>query len=197
MNYLAHFHLAGNDSGLVVGALLGDYVKGPLDRQYSDEVLNGIRLHRRIDRFSDTHPVQQTVNAILPAGFRRYNGIIFDVLCDHFLSNNWPLYDQRKLAHYSASIYQILNTYEHLLPTKAKAFNTRMQKYNLLCAYKERITVEKTLNSIGNRLSKANPLTELNSELWTYCPQLEESFHSFYQQLLSYSAEQKSLLHDS
>ena len=197
MNFLAHFHLAGNDPGLVVGALLGDYVKGPLDQQYSPEFLNGIILHRRIDQFSDAHPVQKTVNAILPAGYRRYNGIIFDVLCDHFLSNNWQQYDNRKLEDYSASIYQILNTYEHLLPTKAKAFNTRMQKYNLLCNYRERITVEKTLNSIGNRLTKANPLTKLNNELWAHCSQLEEIFHNFYQQLLSYSAEQKHLFNDS
>lgn len=196
MNYLAHFHLAGNNPGLVVGALLGDYVKGPLDQQYSPQVLNGIVLHRRIDRFSDTHPVQQTVNAVLPAKFRRYNGIIFDMLCDYFLSNNWQQYDNRKLEDYTASIHQILNIYNSMLPPKAKAFNSRMQKYNLLCAYREKITVEKTLISIGNRLSKANPLTELNNEFWTHCSQLEESFHVFYQQLLSYSAEQKHLFTD-
>jgi acyl carrier protein phosphodiesterase len=196
MNYLAHFHLAGSDTGLVVGAFLGDYIKGPLAQQYSPKFLNGIILHRRIDRFSDTHSVQQSVNAILPAECRRYNGIIFDVLCDHFLSNNWQQYDHRKLEDYSASIYQTLNAHEHLLPTKAKVFSARMQQYNLLCAYQKRITVEKTLNSIGNRLSKANPLTELNNELWTHCAQLEESFHGFYQQLLSYSAEQKNLLQD-
>ena len=45
MNYLAHFHLAGSDNGLIVGALLGDYVKGPLTEQYSAEFLNGIILH--------------------------------------------------------------------------------------------------------------------------------------------------------
>jgi acyl carrier protein phosphodiesterase len=197
MNYLAHFHLAGSDTGLIVGALLGDYVKGPLTEQYSPEFLNGIILHRRIDRFSDTHPVQQAVNAVFPVEFRRYNGIIFDVLCDHFLSNNWPQYDGRKLEDYATSIYQTLAAHEHLLPTKAKAFSTRMQQYNLLCACQKRITVEKTLNSIGNRLSKANPLTELSSELWTHCAQLEKSFHSFYQQLLIYSTEQKHLLHNN
>lgn len=197
MNYLAHFHLAGSDNGLIVGALLGDYVKGPLTEQYSSEFLNGIILHRRIDRFSDTHEVQQAVNATFPAEYRRYNGIIFDVLCDHFLSNNWQQYDDRKLEDYSASIYETLAAHEHLLPTKARAFSARMQQYDLLCAYQKRITVEKTLNSIGNRLSKANPLTELSNELWTHCAQLEESFHSFYQQLLSYSTEQKNLIHDN
>ncbi len=30
MNHLAHFALAGEEEALVIGALLGDYVKGPL-----------------------------------------------------------------------------------------------------------------------------------------------------------------------
>jgi acyl carrier protein phosphodiesterase len=196
MNYLAHFHLAGNDPGFIVGALLGDYVKGPIAKQYSAEFLNGIILHRRIDQFSDTHSVQQTVNKIFPAEFRRYNGIIFDMLCDYFLSNNWPQYDQRQLEDYSANIYQILNDHQHLLPTNAKAFSLRLQQYDLLCAYKNRATIEKTLNSIGNRLSKANPLTELSHNFWARSEELEENFHSFYQQLLSYSQQQKHQLLD-
>jgi acyl carrier protein phosphodiesterase len=196
MNYLAHFHLAGNDPGFIVGALLGDYVKGPIAHQYSTEFLNGIILHRRIDRFSDTHPVQQAVHKVFPAEFRRYNGIIFDMLCDYFLSNNWQQYDQRRLEKYSANIYQILNDHQHLLPTNARAFSLRLRQYDLLCAYKNRTTIEKTLNSIGNRLSRANPLTELIHNFWTVSEELEENFHSFYQQLLSYSQQQKHQLID-
>ena len=98
MNYLAHFHLAGGDPELIVGALLGDYVKGPLNQQdYSSNVIAGIKLHRQIDQFSNHHSVQTTVNNILPVNSRRYNGIVYDVLCDYFLSNHWLQYDQRSL----------------------------------------------------------------------------------------------------
>jgi acyl carrier protein phosphodiesterase len=58
------------------------------------------------------------------------------------------------------------------------------------------MTIEKTLNSIGNRLSRANPLTELIHNFWTVSEELEENFHSFYQQLLSYSQQQKHQLID-
>ena len=54
MNYLAHFHLAGDDPAMIGGALLGDFVKGSLGGEYHRDLERGIRLHRRIDAFSDT-----------------------------------------------------------------------------------------------------------------------------------------------
>ena len=52
MNYLAHSHLAARlasergeeGDGLLIGALLGDHVKGPLRGEYPDDVEEGIRL---------------------------------------------------------------------------------------------------------------------------------------------------------
>mgnify|MGYP003629303282 FL=1 len=68
MNYLAHFHLAqqlasrcGLDErdamqqGLLIGGLLGDFVKGPLRGNYPATWEVGIRLHRRIDALTDSH----------------------------------------------------------------------------------------------------------------------------------------------
>ncbi len=194
MNYLAHFHLAGTNPALIVGGFLGDYVKGPLTQQYSAAIVAGIQLHRNIDQYSNTHSVQQTVNQLLPSHWRRYNGIIYDVVCDHFLSNHWHRYDQRKLADYATNIYQTLGQHQALMPSKAANFYQRMHSYNLLCAYKNRSTVEKTLASIGTRLKSANPLAELSTQLWQYQPQLEESFHTFYTQLLSYAQQQQQEL---
>ena len=53
MKYLAHFHLAGIDEGLISGALLGDFVKGPLRGDFDAAVERGISLHRNIDAFSE------------------------------------------------------------------------------------------------------------------------------------------------
>ena len=57
MNYLAHLFLSPHDEDWHLGSLLGDFVKGPIDTQletvHSQNVINGIRLHRKIDTFSD------------------------------------------------------------------------------------------------------------------------------------------------
>jgi len=34
VNFLAHFHLAGPDGGLIAGGLEGDYFKGPLEHTF-------------------------------------------------------------------------------------------------------------------------------------------------------------------
>ena len=53
MNYLAHLMLAGDQPESVIGAMLGDFVRGRQAEQYSA----GIRLHVRIDSFTDSHPI--------------------------------------------------------------------------------------------------------------------------------------------
>ena len=57
MNFLAHFHLAWPDEGLVVGGLEGDYVKGQLRGALPAQLEKGIKLHRAVDDFTDAHPL--------------------------------------------------------------------------------------------------------------------------------------------
>lgn len=52
MNYLAHLYLAPDDDESLLGNLMGDFVKGPLDGRFSPGIAAGIRLHRHIDSFA-------------------------------------------------------------------------------------------------------------------------------------------------
>src|SRR5438094_5646041 len=56
MNYLAHLFLAGDTAELLIGNLAGDFVKGPLRDEFTPGIREGIRQHRRLDAFTDTHP---------------------------------------------------------------------------------------------------------------------------------------------
>ncbi|MEC8942826.1 MAG: DUF479 domain-containing protein, partial [Verrucomicrobiota bacterium] len=56
MNYLAHLYLAGPTDASRIGNLLGDFVKGTpasLEGAYPVEVIAGIVMHRKLDRFTD------------------------------------------------------------------------------------------------------------------------------------------------
>ena len=72
MNYLAHAFLSFEDEAIVVGNLLGDFVKGRAQLEhYPLNIQNGVILHRHIDQFSDNHTVlkqsiQQRLLMILP-----------------------------------------------------------------------------------------------------------------------------------
>ena len=55
MNYLAHAYLSFNNTDLLVGNMISDYVKGKKQFEYPAAIQAGIKLHRAIDEFTDTH----------------------------------------------------------------------------------------------------------------------------------------------
>ena len=57
MNFLAHIFLSGNDEEVMIGNFIADAVKGRDYLGYSDGIVKGILLHRRIDAFTDSHVV--------------------------------------------------------------------------------------------------------------------------------------------
>ncbi len=92
MNYLAHAVLAGPDPLLRLGGLMGDFVKGPLSpapAHLPERLTQGLRLHRAIDAYAETHPAFCTSRARVSAPRRRVAGIMVDMFYDHFLARGW------------------------------------------------------------------------------------------------------------
>ena len=108
MNYLAHLHLGGPQPAQLLGSLYGDFVKGPLDGRFATDVEAAIRLHRRIDAFTDRHPRVRAACARFPVERRRYAGILLDLFFDHCLARCWGDYADEPLAHFSARVYRAL-----------------------------------------------------------------------------------------
>lgn len=186
MNYLAHFHLAAGDEGLIIGGLLGDYVKGPLTGQHPPDWEQGIVLHRKIDAYSDHHRLRQLAQQWLPQHFRRYSGILFDVLFDHYLSLHWREFHHQSLNDFSADIYQVFAG-NRLLPEAARHQMAVFEEHNILVNYQNWETVEAALKRIGQRLQRANPLAQAADELWLHNNKLESVFLEFYPELLLYA----------
>jgi acyl carrier protein phosphodiesterase len=60
LNFLAHFHLAKATEGSRIGALLGDFIRSnpeSLRTKLPLEVIDGIILHRAVDRFTDSYEI--------------------------------------------------------------------------------------------------------------------------------------------
>ena len=117
MNYLIHFFLAGDDAELRLGNLLGDFVKGRVERfqhpGLTDRLRLGIQMHRTIDAFSDRHPAVHRSKRILSAQYGRLSGVIVDVFYDHVLARRWTEHHPRPLEDYTQEIYRTLK--ENLL----------------------------------------------------------------------------------
>ena len=89
MNYLAHIYLSGDDDPLLkIGNFIADSVKGKAFKKYPQAIQNGIKLHREIDTFTDSHPIVFESKHRLFKKSRHYSSVIVDVLYDHFLAKN-------------------------------------------------------------------------------------------------------------
>ena len=89
MNYLAHLYLAKDSTESMIGGILGDFVKGSGKEQYPDKIKKGIELHRKIDSYTDSHPMTQASRRLYRPPWRRFAGVIVDLCCDHFLYRHW------------------------------------------------------------------------------------------------------------
>ncbi len=191
MNHLAHFHLAGACDGDVVGALLGDYVKGPLRGQLSAPIENGVRLHRRIDAYTDAHPRLATLRTLFPAGQRRLAGVVTDLLFDHLLVRHWRCFHSAELAQFAREVHAILLRHEAQLPVAALAHVGRMREYDLLLRYGEAEVIDGTLRRIGLRLGCAQAMDAAIVVAWQHDDCFEQAFLEFYPQLVEMAAGQR------
>lgn len=190
MNYLAHFHLARSHNDWIAGALLGDFVKGPLAgvQTLPDGLRAGIHLHRRIDAFTDAHTLRAPFAAALPPEYRRYAGILLDMYCDHWLSRHWSTFEAQSLPAFSARVYGVLRDNRARMPTPAARMADRLIEHDVLGKYGEPAMIAATLRRIGGRLSRANPLRDLQEADLPALAAAEPVFLALYPQLVELAA---------
>ncbi len=122
MNYLAHFFLSNDNDNLIIGNLLADSMNGRLDSPqyaaFNREIIQGIKLHREIDYFTDNHIiVKQSIRRLQPK-YHKYSGVIVDMYYDHLLARNWHQFSPIPLELYSARVYGIFEQNKAIIPLK-------------------------------------------------------------------------------
>ena len=155
MNYLVHFLLAGDDDELRLGNLLGDYVKGRVERfehpGLTDRLRTGIQMHRAIDAFSDRHPAVHRSKRILSAEYGRLSGVIVDVFYDHVLARRWTEHHSRPLRDYTQDVYRTLNGNLHRLPAPVHPLIKSMSRADWLQGYASLRGIERALQGMAQR----------------------------------------------
>lgn len=194
MNFLAHFHLAWPDEGLIAGGLEGDYYKGPLRGELPHDVERGVKLHRLIDAYTDQHPDIIELRRQLPPRLRRYAGILIDLSFDHFLSQHWSRYSDVRLQEFNDTVYNNLITRDNTFSPPASAMASRLIEHDILGLYDNWETVTATARRIGERFKRHNPFLNIELELTPSRDSMESTFIDFYPELLEFSTQQiKSL----
>lgn len=179
MNHLGHLFLARSERRLMAGAFLGDFVKGTLKGERPAVVETGIKFHRSVDAFVDSHPTQRRSIDRFGSEFRRYGGIICDVVYDHFLAEHWATFNDQEFLAFCEDAYQSILD-EHLsLGTKATRTIMRMKEFRSLESYRTEQYISRSLTHIGQRLKRDNPLHRAFGEFAAHRKELEADFFDF------------------
>ena len=191
MNFLAHLLLSGDHPDWIVGGFLGDFVKGRLKGHYPPDVEAGIQLHRKIDLFTDQHPLLKQSHTLFTPELRRYSGIITDISFDHFLALHWARYDERPLTEFNALILEVLNNPPITLPDNAQLFLERISSRNILLQYRLPEVIPMVLQKTSQRLSRPNPLAYSGEQFIEQYDSIEAIFFDFFPELEQFARKQR------
>lgn len=152
MNYLAHAWLSFHQPEIVVGNMISDFVKGKKQYEFSPGIQKGIRLHRAIDNFTDTHPATKKLKAFYHPHYRLYSGAFTDVTYDHFLANDINEFPSAEaLKAFSAATYTILEAHFSVLPPGFQRLFPYMRSQDWLYHYREKWLIEKSFWGLERR----------------------------------------------
>lgn len=188
MNYLAHAYLSFNNTNVLVGNMISDYVKGKKQYDYPPQILAGIKLHRAIDEFTDAHEATKQIKQIYAPHYRLYAGAFVDVTYDYFLANDKAEFaSNEQLQTFCIKTYNTLESNAALLPQKFLAMLPYMKQQNWLYNYQYDWGIQK---SFGGVVRRSAYLTESEVAFELFCTNkiiIEQHYQQFFGELKQFA----------
>ena len=120
MNYLAHCFLSCSEEDLLIGNFIADSIRNKDLDALLPRVRAGVVLHRKIDSYTDTHPMTRLGTARLHQYHGKYASVVIDIYFDYLLVKNWDRYTSQDLGEWTQNIYEILQRREADIPLKMR-----------------------------------------------------------------------------
>ena len=179
MNYLAHAYLAGALPADRVGGVMGDFVKGVLPAGLPPDLAAGVRLHRQIDVFADTHSAFIRSRQRVSPERRRFAGVMVDMFYDHFLARNWDEFGAGPLEASAADTYHAMEARTSVFPLRLIELFPRMRATDWLSSYRSADAIALALDRMSGRLRRENVLRGGGVELLHAYGEFESDFFEF------------------
>ncbi|WVM93891.1 ACP phosphodiesterase [Halopseudomonas pachastrellae] len=135
--------------------MLGDFVKGPVHQlDLPEAVRGGVWLHRRIDSYTDAHPLVLQSKARVSLERRRFAGILVDMFYDHLLARHWASFTDRPLDDFSRDVYCQLRAQRALMPERAWTVVSYMSEQDWLGSYAELKHLHRAVDNMARRFRR-------------------------------------------
>ena len=188
MNFLAHLFLASPDTDCMLGSLAADFVRSREIAGFPDTIQAGIRLHQRIDSFTDAHPVVAASKRRLHPPYRRFAGVLLDIFYDHYLAVRWGQYSPSTILEvFAQQVYRVLEQKQSMLPDRLRRMSPRMIEEDWLVSYRNIEEIDRSLKRLSQRIRRENPLGDGVALLRTRYDEFESDFESFFPDLMEFT----------
>lgn len=187
MNFLAHLHIAEHCESSALGNLLGDFVKGNPDNQFSSEIAQGIKLHRFVDSYTDSHELVREARLMFQGKQRRFSGIALDMFWDHCLAANWHHYHKMALSKFCEQQQTIIHNEspKPLLPERFTQVTGAMWQGRWMESYQDLDNIEYALQRMSTRTPRMGELANCFSTLDSHYDELVKVFNTMYPDVLN------------
>jgi acyl carrier protein phosphodiesterase len=187
VNYLAHIFLSGPHPEIKLGNFFGDFVKGSQFHHFPKRVREGIVLHRKIDEFTDSHPVFRETVLLLRPYFGRYAGIMADMYYDHMLAESFHQYSEVSLRCFAYNFYIHALLRYPMLPPRIKRFIVHFVSTNRLQQYATYQGLQRSLEIMRDRKSSAFQPELAIEVLDGNFNEIYQQFHLFFPDIIRFS----------
>jgi acyl carrier protein phosphodiesterase len=186
MNFLAHIYLSGENEDLMLGNFIADMVKGRQIENFHQGIVDGILLHRKIDAFTDAHPIVEKSKMRLRNKYRLYAGVVVDMFYDHFLARNWEEYSNHSLNGFVKQAYNVLLRNYFMLPVRARYMLPFMITGNWLSNYRDLERLQQHFEGMARRTPFKSGMEHAVFDLVGFYEEFETEFHTFFPELVQY-----------
>jgi acyl carrier protein phosphodiesterase len=187
MNHLAHLFLAEADAESLIGNLAGDFVKGTLAERFTPRIRDGIRRHRAVDAFTDSHPEIGELRRRLVPDVGHYSGIVADMFLDHVLARDFERWSGGSLETFVARTFSAIDAHAHLLPEHLARVYPYMRDQQWLLSYRQEEGIARALHGISHRLSRRPDLGRALHQLHDAPEQLTQTFERFFPEVIAHA----------
>ncbi|GAB3717456.1 acyl carrier protein phosphodiesterase [Spirosoma lituiforme] len=197
MNILAHGYLSDRNTGLLIGNFIGDFIKGdpasPRHRLLPEEVM-GVRVHRAIDSFTDTHPDVAAVRDLLYPRCHKYAGAAVDIFFDHYLALHFEQLTGEALPDFVRYFYQTLLNNQARLSSEASRMADYMIRQDWLTSYQFIDGVDRSLKGVSRRTAFPSGLDTAILDLERYYDLIGQHFTYFWPTLVDHVQQTRTAL---
>lgn len=186
MNFLAHLYLSFDQEQILIGNFIADFVKGKEFEKYSPEIQKGIILHRKIDFFTDQHPIVKQSVKRLQSTQGRYASVLMDVFYDYFLAKNWKNYHIEELDFFAKNVYLSFQKNQEFLPEKLQKILPLMIQNNWLVNYANFKGIDKSLKSLAKRATFESQILNALQDFQNNIEDYAQDFAIFFPDLIGF-----------